>query len=240
MDDAAIARAHWDADASRYLEEHADYLQDFYWCPERLREADAQLLGDVSGTTVVEIGAGTAPCSAWLAQRYPTARVIATDISHAMLTHAATNPVQADAARLPFHNSSANIVFSSFGAFAFLEDLDAALAEAARILVPGGRCVIAANNPFAWIFQDDPGPEGLIACIPYWRTEYREQEDGQTSYVEYHHSFGDWVRAHNSARLQLEDVVEPQWSPGAPEWGQWSPLRGSIFPGTQIFISRRT
>lgn len=235
MNDASVARAHWDNDAARYIADHADYLADFYWCPERLREEDAQLLGDVSGQVVVEIGAGTAPCADWLAERYPTATVIATDISHAMLRHARHNPVQADAARLPVQSAAADVVFSSFGAFAFLQDLPAALREVTRVLAPGGRCVIAANNPFAWVFQDDPGPEGLIACIPYWRTEYREP-----SYVEYHHTFGDWVRAHAAAGLALEDVVEPEWPEGAPEWGQWSPLRGSIFPGTQIFISRKS
>jgi hypothetical protein len=36
----------------------------------------------------------------------------------------------------------------------------------------------------------------------------------------------------------LVDIVEPQWPAGHSEvWGQWSPLRGAILPGTAIYVS---
>src|SRR5215213_8219314 len=53
-------RRWWDANALEYLAEHGDFLgpADFLWCPEGLREADAQLLGDTAGRDVLEVGAG--------------------------------------------------------------------------------------------------------------------------------------------------------------------------------------
>ncbi len=59
------SRRWWDADADDYLAEHARDIgeADFVWCPEGLREADARLLGDVAGADVLEVGAGSAPCS---------------------------------------------------------------------------------------------------------------------------------------------------------------------------------
>ena len=37
----------------------------------------------------------------------------------------------------------------------------------------------------------------------------------------------------------LVDLVEPEWPEGhLREWGQWSPLRGRLFPGTAIFVTR--
>ena len=37
----------------------------------------------------------------------------------------------------------------------------------------------------------------------------------------------------------VEDVIEPEWPEGfTGVWGQWSPERGEIFPGTAIFVSR--
>ena len=55
------SRRWWDADADDYLAEHgADIGElDFVWCPEGLREQDAQLLGDVVGARVLEVGAGS-------------------------------------------------------------------------------------------------------------------------------------------------------------------------------------
>ena len=50
---------------------------------------------------------------------------------------------------------------------------------------------------------------------------------------------GDRVRDLVSAGFVLEDLIEPEW----PEdldvtWGQWSPLRGAVIPGTAIFVAR--
>src|SRR5580765_4170100 len=82
-------RRWWDADADDYLaEHHADIgAADFVWCPEGLREADARLLGPVAGARVLEVGAGSAPCSRWL--RANGAHPVALDLSGRMLAHAA-------------------------------------------------------------------------------------------------------------------------------------------------------
>ena len=74
VDSAESARANklwWDADAADYLATHGDFLQDveFMWCPEGLTESDANLLGDVGGKRVLEVGCGSAPCARWLATR---------------------------------------------------------------------------------------------------------------------------------------------------------------------------
>jgi SAM-dependent methyltransferase len=110
-DDAGAARAWWDANADEYLDEHRDFLGDagFRWGPEGLTEAEAGLLGDVDGRDVLEVGAGAAHCSRWLASR--GARAVATDYSAGMLAGAArldaatgvvVPRVQADARALPF------------------------------------------------------------------------------------------------------------------------------------------
>jgi hypothetical protein len=48
---------------------------------------------------------------------------------------------------------------------------------------------------------------------------------------------GDWVRAVVGAGLMIEDLVEPEWTPGrTQDWGQWSPERGALVPGTLILV----
>ena len=41
-------------------------------------------------------------------------------------------------------------------------------------------------------------------------------------------------------RLVLDDLLEPEWTPGRTQnWGQWSPARGALVPGTLILVCRR-
>ena len=53
-----------------------------------------------------------------------------------------------------------------------------------------------------------------------------------------HRTVGDRIRELVGAGFVLQDLIEPEWPEWLDrEWGQWSPLRGSIFPGTAIFVS---
>lgn len=248
---AAANRRWWDADADDYHAQHGEFLgvRDFVWCPEGLREEDAGLLGEVRGGRILEVGCGSAPCSRWLAEH--GAWVVGLDVSAGMLRHArdaaATTGirvplVQAGAERLPFADTSFDVACSAFGAVPFLGDSATAMAEVARVLRPGGRWVFAVNHPIRWIFPDDPGPAGLTVVQPYFdRTPYVEVDgSGRPTYVEHHRTLGDRIREIAAAGLVLTDLVEPEWPEGhRREWGQWSPLRGELFPGTAIFCCRR-
>jgi len=251
QDGASTVRANrnwWDADADSYHAEHGAFLgaADFVWSPERLREADAHLLGDVVGKLVLEVGCGAAMCSRWLAAA--GARPVAFDLSAGMLRHAragaadtgiAVPLVQADAQFLPFAAATFDVAFTAFGAVPFVEDSARVMREVARVLRSGGRWVFATTHPVRWSFPDDPGPAGLTATMPYWdRTPYVEYaETGEPTYVEHHRTLSDRVRELTAAGFRLLDIVEPQWPAGhVQEWGQWSPLRGAILPGTAIYV----
>lgn len=237
----------WDADADDYVATHGGFLGDvdFLWCPEGLRERDLGLLGDVAGRRVLEVGAGAAGCSRWLAS--VGARPVALDLSAGMLGHARRAAersgievplVQASGTELPFGTGSFDLACSAFGAVPFVADVGAIMREVRRVLRPGGRWVFAVTHPMRWIFPDDPGPKGLTVLQSYFdRTPYVEVDaDGRPVYVEHHRTLGDYIRAINAAGLRLVDLIEPEWPEGhTREWGQWSPLRGELFPGTAIF-----
>ncbi|HKS49046.1 MAG TPA: class I SAM-dependent methyltransferase [Amycolatopsis sp.] len=251
-DEATMANlAWWDADADDYQAEHGEFLgdADFVWCPEGLREADAALLGDVRGLRVLEVGCGQAACSRWLAAAgaYP----IGVDLSGGMLGHAKRANartgldiplIQATAEALPLRPATVDAACSAFGALPFVASLDAVFAEVHRVLRPGGRWVFSVTHPMRWIFPDDPGPNGLTATQPYFdRTPYVEVDAaGRATYVEYHRTLGDYVRALAATGFRLDDLIEPEWPAGHTRvWGQWSPLRGKLFPGTAIFRTRK-
>ncbi|MDP9101754.1 MAG: class I SAM-dependent methyltransferase [Actinomycetota bacterium] len=249
---AAANRRWWDAAASDYQAEHGAFLGDvdLLWCPEGLREGDAGLLGDVRGRRVLEVGCGAAQGARWLAAA--GAHVTAFDISVGQLRQARELDVrsgvhvprllQADAQRLPFAAEVFDVACSAFGAVPFVADSAGTMAEVARVLRPGGLWVFSVTHPTRWSFPDDPGPGGLIARQSYFdRTPYVEVDvDGTAAYVEHHRTLGDRVRELVAAGLEVLDVIEPEWPPGHDRiWGQWSPLRGSVLPGTAIFVSRR-
>jgi SAM-dependent methyltransferase len=245
---ARANRGWWDAAAPAYLAEHGSDLgdADFLWCPEGLREADAHLLGDVAGRRVLEIGCGSAPCARWL--RRAGADVVALDLSAGMLARAAelnrstgigVPLLQADAGALPVAPGCVDVVCSAFGGLPFVADVEGVLVEVARVLRPGGRFVASVNHPMRWPFPDSPDPEDLRIVSSYFdRRPHVETDDaGRTVYAEHHRTVGDWVRAVVGAGLVLEDLIEPEWTPGRTQnWGQWSPERGALVPGTLILV----
>lgn len=249
---AAANRSWWDGAAEGYYAEHGDFLgdTDLLWCPEGLLEADAGLLGEVRDRDVLEVGCGAAQGARWL--RSQGARVTALDVSRGQLDQArvldkrtevtGVGYLQADAQRLPLRDASFDVVASAFGALPFVADAPGTLAEIARVLRPGGRAVLSVAHPFRWVFADDPRPEGLVVRQSYFdRTPYvEEDESGRAVYVEHHRTVGDWVRAVVGAGMRLVDLVEPEWPVGHErEWGQWSPPRGRLLPGTAVLVAIR-
>jgi SAM-dependent methyltransferase len=255
MESSRANRRWWDRNADDYQVEHGDFLGDarFVWGPEGLDEAEAGLLGPAAGLKdkdVLEIGAGAAQCSRWLAAQ--GARPVALDLSFRQLQHArridedtaagdtaAVPLVQADAGALPFADGSFDLACSAYGALPFIADTARVQREVRRVLRPGGRWVFSVTHPVRWVFPDEPGPEGLTAVASYFdRTPYVEEDDrGIAVYVEHHRTLGDRVREIAAAGLRLVDLVEPEWPRwNDQDWGGWSALRGRLLPGTAIFV----
>jgi SAM-dependent methyltransferase len=189
-------RGWWDRNADEYQVEHGTFLGDdrFVWGPEGLDEIEAELLGpmeELAGKDVLEIGAGAAQCSRWLAAQ--GARPVALDLSHRQLQHAlrigakGVGLVEADAGALPFADASFDLACSAYGALPFVADPVKVLREVHRVLRPGGRFVFSVTHPIRWAFPDEPGPEGLTVTSSYFdRTPYVEQDDaGSAVYVEH-------------------------------------------------------
>lgn len=100
---------------------------------------------------VLDLGCATGRAANALAQRYPTARVLAVDSSPAMLRAAAASAagsvavVGGDAERLPLRAHSAGLVLANL-VLPWCRP-DAVLAEAARVLTEGGAVLFATLGP---------------------------------------------------------------------------------------------
>lgn len=118
---------------------------------------------------VLDMGAGTGLGTLRLKQAFPRARVLALDLAPAMLAQVRRRswpwrrlqPVAADAQRLPLATASVDLVFSSL-MLQWCQPPDRALAEALRVLRPGGLLLLASFGPdtlrelrAAWATVDD-------------------------------------------------------------------------------------
>lgn len=112
--------------------------------------------------TILDIGAGTGSCTRALLQRYKKARVLALDLSTAMLQQTCAQmpffqkgvfgfrgrllPVCADAEQLPFADGSCDMLFSSL-ALQWCNDLEQTFREFRRVLRPGGMLLFSTFGP---------------------------------------------------------------------------------------------
>jgi threonine aldolase/SAM-dependent methyltransferase len=104
-------------------------------------------LGDVGGRRVVDIGCGNGACVAALAEN--GADVVAADLSPGMLRSVAgpsVGRVAADASSLPLATGRVDAALAMHMLY-HLADPALAVAEAARVLRPGGRFVCAIGGP---------------------------------------------------------------------------------------------
>ncbi|WP_306322042.1 MULTISPECIES: class I SAM-dependent methyltransferase [unclassified Streptomyces] len=112
---------------------------------------------------VLELAAGTGALTTAVLDATPDARVVATDLSEAMVSRGATLEPrahwrQADAQELPFQDASFDLALCQFGVM-FFPDRPAAYAEIRRVLTPNGRLLFnswgpVASHGFAAAFQD--------------------------------------------------------------------------------------
>jgi SAM-dependent methyltransferase len=132
-----------------------------YWAPALHRHAQALLAGVPIGPTRtildVAAGAGTlVPSLRRLAG--PEGQVVALDRSLGMLRRVPADVprVQADAVSLPLGDATVDVVVLAFVLF-LLPDARAAVAEAARVLHPGGWLLAAT-----WASQDGTGADVVV------------------------------------------------------------------------------
>ncbi|CAM5363163.1 SAM-dependent methyltransferase [Streptomyces narbonensis] len=237
------SRGWWDRNADEYQSEHGAFLGDdrFVWGPEGLDEAEAELLGPAAalkGRDVLEIGAGAAQCSRWLAAH--GARPVALDLSHRQLQHAlriggGVPLVEADAGALPFRDGSFDLVCSAYGAVPFVADPVRVFREVRRVLRPGGRWGLLGDcTRSAGRSRTSRGRRG---CRWRPRTSTARPMSSRTSRAgpctwsttgRSGTGCGTWWPAASG----FVDLVEPEWPAwNSQEWGGVVPAPGEPDPG---------
>ena len=108
----------------------------------------------IEAKTVLDLGCATGAAGPLLRDRFPRARVIALDLSHAMLRQvpaprrwfSRSARLQASAHQLPFGDASIDVVFAN-QLLPWIDDPGSVLREVARVLAPDGAFAFATLGP---------------------------------------------------------------------------------------------
>ena len=173
------------------------------------------MFGDVTGIDAVELGCGTAYCSARLARM--GARVVGVDPTPAQLETARRMQVEfgldfplveAFGEDVPLADASFDLVHSEYGASLWADPFRW-IPEAARLLRPSGRLVFLRNSTLAMLCVPDVGQVETSLHRPQFgmhRLDWPENEGA----VEYHLPHGDLIDLLRSNGFEIERLVELQ------------------------------
>jgi SAM-dependent methyltransferase len=206
------------ANWSRANAEYTDASAADAWAQEEITwgvfetpESQLNVLGDVSGLDVVELGCGTAYFSAWLARR--GARVVGVDPTPAQLDTARRLQretgiefplIEAIGEDVPLPDSSFDLVLSEYGA-SLWADPYAWIPEASRLLRAGGRLIFLRNSTVSMLCMTMDGV-GEQLVRPQFGLHKVEWED--TGEVEFHLGHGDWIDLLHANSFELGRLVE--------------------------------
>jgi SAM-dependent methyltransferase len=147
--------AHWTQANAEYTDAAAARAwaqEEITWGVWERPESEFNVLGDVDGLDVVELGCGTAYFAAWLARR--GARVVGVDPTPAQLETARRMQqetglefplIEAVGEDVPLPDASFDLVLSEYGA-SIWADAFLWIPEAARLMRPTGRLIFLRNS----------------------------------------------------------------------------------------------
>lgn len=219
-----MLRDAWEAEATNWIRWARAPGHDSYWRFHR----DAFLsLVPGPGRLTLDLGSGEGRLGRDLVRLGH--RVVAVDASPTLARAAASHPetaaaqVLGDLARLPLASGVADLAL----AFMSLQDVDeveAAVAEVARVLEPGGRLVLAVVHPVnsAGAFAPGTGERPYVITESWFaRRRYVDvvERDGYTmSFASEHRSLEDYAQALFSAGFVIEELREFGEPDPADKW----------------------
>jgi SAM-dependent methyltransferase len=246
-----INRDAWTASNARYTDGRAEdaWAQaEIVWGVWQTPESEVNVLPDVRGKDVVELGCGTAYVGAWLKRR-GARRVVGIDITPAQLATAqrmnrktglGLELVEANAEVVPLRDATFDLVISEYGASIWC-DPHKWIPEAARLLRSGGELMFLRNSTISMVCMPDAGKvqEGLQRPQRGMnRLDWADDEPG----VEFHLGAGDLIRLLRANGFEIVDLVELYAPEGATDHVEYSYVTADWarrWPSEEIWRARK-
>jgi ubiquinone/menaquinone biosynthesis C-methylase UbiE len=250
MADRADMRSAWNEISPYYQAENRIPTDFVHYGPHCPNEDQLQLIGDVKGKRVLEVGCGGGQCSIAFARRGAVATGM--DLSDKQVEFA-RDLAKAEGVQATFAQGSAEdlsaipdgsqeVVFSAY-ALQYVEHIDRCFGEVARVLKPGGLFVFSLDHPFWYCVAE----ADMRIVFSYFDTVYWydwEQKDMPTrpKVTQFQRTVGDWFRFLRGASFEVLDIIEPEpvEEGSGQDWGEYySPERQKMVPATIIWKARK-
>jgi SAM-dependent methyltransferase len=218
---AAKNRAFWDRQSDEYQDRNAEFIAaGMAWGLWQLPESELNVLGEVAGKDVLELGCGAAEWSRALLDA--GARPVGIDNSEKRLEWARRANEEAgvefplvhgSAESTPFESESFDLVMCDWGAMTFADPY-LTVPEVARVLRPGGLFAWTGATPWDWAAYDAESDEqGERLRADYFGMHRWDEPEGA---VEFMLPYGEWIRLFRANGLMVEDLIEVRPPEGAP------------------------
>lgn len=241
-------KEYWDQN-SKYYQEDSSIKIGIHYGPGAPFEDKLNLLGNLRGKKVVEIGCGGAQCGIAMAKK--GAIVTGIDQSEEQLKFA-KNLADKNKTKIQFikgsfqdlkklKSNTYDIAFSAF-AFQYSPNLLKLFNQIYRILKKGGIFVYSLDHPFFSIIN----PKTLKIKKSYFETgKYIEKMEKGADFVGYNHTISELFNPLVETGFFVEKIIEPDSRKkykGDPWYGLWNiylPKLINKIPPTIIFKARK-
>ena len=209
-------------------------------------ETQVNVIGDVAGLDIVELGCGTAYFSAWLAKR--GARPVGVDPTPAQLETAREMQrefglefplVEAVGEAVPLPDASFDLALSEYGA-SIWADPHRWIAEAARLLRAEGRLVFLRNSTLSIVCM---ALDGITEQLQRPQRDLGRLEWPDTKEVEFHMPHGELVDLLTENGFLLERLIELYAPDDAEDHAYYSYVSAAWakqWPSEEIWAARKT
>lgn len=220
------------------------------WGVWSVPEDEIQVLRDVRGLDVIELGCGTAYWSAWL-KKLGARRVVGVDITPAQLATAKEmnaefglelELIEANAEDVPLPDASFDLAFSEYGASIWCDPY-LWIPEAARLLRPRGELLFMRNSTLQILCSPDDELVGERLVRPQKGMHHIDWQDEQVGpQTEFHISGSDLFRLLRKAGFEVVDFRElfaPDDAVDHPYY-KWTPAAwAKRWPAEEIWRARK-
>ena len=209
---------HWNLIALEYQKNRNPTFDNIEYAPGYARESELNLLGDVKGKKIIELGCGGAENSIMLAKKGAICTGVDISFEHLKYANNLTKEhkvgielIEGDIEKLTMINNEIYDIAISIFALDWMQDLEAAFKEAYRILKSNGIFVFSTQHPiYNLLGAEELDLNELKIAASYFEKEWIFMEPTGIELRVHASKISDIVNGLIRVGFNIESMIEPE------------------------------